>query len=223
MLVQQQLENITQLNSNPYYSLEAKGPLIDRVYSMRYRSYSADDYISKCETKKFMDEYDPMPNCTSYLTYFEKKAIGSIRSCIFDPKCEINRVPVMDVFESELGDIVGYDKTFIEANKFVIDPSFQRKGGVKARFSIYKNIADSILENNAKYLVAGIRPEHIKFYRMLNFKPMSDVKSYPHLKFLTLLVVCEDVMGFVDRIYSKTNKPEVREIVNGSLLSYGTH
>ena len=223
MLVQQQLEKVSHVHHNPYYSLEAKGPLLDRVYSMRYRSYSADDYIDKCDTKKFMDEYDPRPNCTSYLTYHEKKAIGSIRSCIFDPKCEINRVPVMDVFEKELGDIVGYDKTFIEVNKFVIDPSFQRKGGVKARFCLFKNIIDSLYENNAKCLVAGIRPEHIKFYKLLNFNPVSDVKSYPHLKFKTLLVVCEDIHNLADKIYSKANKTLVRENTDGSLLSYGTH
>lgn len=223
MFKQQISEKLSRAIINEYHSVEAKGPMLDRVYSMRYRSYSADEYIDKCSSRKFMDEYDPLPNCTSYLTYFNNRAIGSIRSCLFDPNSEINRVPVMDVFEKELGDIVGYDKRFIETNKFVVDPSFQRKGGVKARFSIYKNIIDTMLENKAEYLVAGIRPEHIKFYKMLNFIPVSDIRSYPHLKFKTLLVVCEDVLGLADKIYGKLGRAPLREKTNGSLLSNSAH
>ena len=34
--------------------------LFDRVYSMRYRSYSSKGYIDKNSSGKFLDEYDPM-------------------------------------------------------------------------------------------------------------------------------------------------------------------
>ncbi len=217
MLSQSQDSNLSSQSSADYNNVVAKGPMLDRVYSMRYRSYSEEEYIDRCPTQKFMDEYDSMPNCTSFLTYYGKKAIGSIRSCLYTPWDKLS-IPVMDVFEEELGQTIGYNQVMIEANKFVVDPSFQNQGGVKARFSIYKNIADEIVENRAKYLVAGIRTEHIKFYKMLKFKPASDIKSYPHLKFKTLLVICEDVDGFCDRIYSKTVR---KEAANGALLSNG--
>ncbi|MFL0802236.1 MAG: hypothetical protein K6L81_00840 [Agarilytica sp.] len=194
---------------------------------MRYRSYSEEEYIDKCSSEKFMDEYDPMPNCTSYLTYCGKKTIGSIRSCVFDPIEKLS-IPVMDVFDEEIRTNVGYEHTMIEANKFVVDPSFQKQGGVRARFSIYKNIADEIVDRNAKYLVAAIRTEHIKFYKMLNFEQASDIKSYPHLNFQTLFVVCENVDGFCDKIYSKTVRKDLKrkaqlEINNGALLSNGSN
>ncbi len=217
MLSHSQDTNFSASSPTGYHNVVARGPMLDRVYSMRYRSYSEEGYIDRCPSRKFMDEYDATPNCTSFLTYYGKKTIGSIRSCLYTPWDKL-QIPVMDVFEEELAQTVGYNNVMIEANKFVVDPSFQNQGGVRARFSIYKNIADEIVENRAKYLVAGIRTEHIKFYKMLKFQPASDIKSYPHLKFKTLLVVCEDVDAFCDRIYSKTVR---KEAANGALLNNG--
>ena len=198
-----------------YYSIAAKGPMLDRVYSMRYRSYSAENYIEENSSHKFMDEYDAKKNCTSFLTYYESKPIGSIRSCVYQPELQ-NTVPVMEVFGDELGASIGYGSTFIEANKFVIDPTFQNRGGVRARFSVYENIAQSTILHDAKYLVAGIRTEHIKFYKALHFELASNEKSYPHLSFKTVLVICSDVDAFRNKIFSKTRR---NEVVNGSLFS----
>jgi hypothetical protein len=65
-------------STSDYYSIVAKGPMLDRVYSMRYRSYSADNYIEKNSSHKFIDEYDAKPNSTCFLTYCGKKLIGSL-------------------------------------------------------------------------------------------------------------------------------------------------
>ena len=190
----------SQRRQRGYYSVMAREPmLLDEVYSMRYRSYIAEDYIDKNSSRRFMDKYDLMPNCNSYLTYFEKKAIGSIRACIYKPEAQMS-IPVIEVFEEELKNSVGYDNVMIEANKFVIDPSFQKRGGVKKFFSIYRNIANSILDNKAKYLVACVRPVHIKFYEMLYFEPASEIKVYPYLKFKTVLILCKNVSAFCEKI-----------------------
>lgn len=198
-----------------YYSVVAKGPMLDRVYTMRYRSYSGKGYIEKNSSRIFMDEYDSKLNCTSFLTYYKNKPFGSIRACVFEPSIQ-NTVPVMEVFGKEIGETIGYDSTFIEANKFVIDPSFQDKAGAVARMNVYENIMNSIEEHNAKYLIAGIRTEHIKFYNFMHFEVKSEERSYPHLSFKTVLVVCRDINAFRDRIYSKTRRGE---IANGTLLS----
>ena len=41
-----------------YSSIKAYGPLLDHVFSIRYESYSAEDYIEKNPAKRFMDEFD---------------------------------------------------------------------------------------------------------------------------------------------------------------------
>ncbi len=195
-------------HKNDYYSIAAKGPMLDRVYSMRYRSYSAKDYIEKNETHRFMDQYDSKSNCTSFLTYYKNRPFGSVRTCVFNPELQ-NTVPVMEVFGKEIGEAIGYRSTFVEANKLVIDPSFQDKAGVVARLNIYENIVNTIVEHDAKYLVAGIRTEHIKFYKFMHFDVMSEERSYPELNFKTVLVICHDVNAFRDRIYSRTRRSEV--------------
>lgn len=109
-----------------YYSVIAKGPMLDRVYSMRYRSYSAEGYIEENSSLKFIDEYDNKPNSTCFLLYHQNKAVGSMRTCVFDSS-ERLAVPVMDVFDEEIRNTIGYGSTFVEVNKFVIDRSLRRK------------------------------------------------------------------------------------------------
>jgi hypothetical protein len=202
-------------SESDYYSIVAKGPMLDRVYSMRYRGYSAENYIEENSSHKFIDEYDAKPNGTCYLTYCGKKLMGTIRTCVYTPEIGL-RIPIMDVFEDELKSSIGLNSTFVEPNKFVIDPSFQTKGGVRARFSVLSNIVDSADKHNAKYLVAGIRSEHIKFYKGLHFEVASGLKAYPHLSFKTVLVIVSDVDAFRNKIFSKLQQ---KEVVNDSLFN----
>lgn len=178
---------------NPkYHSIRAYGPLLDSVYSLRYQSYSAENYIEKNPSERFMDDYDAQPNCTSYLTYYGKKIIGSIRLCTYRPD-EDWKIPVMKIYEKEIQQEIGLDKTFIEANRFVVHPDFQRKGGIQARFSIYRNIVTEADRVNANCVLAAVREEHVRFYRLVNFAPISELKAYRGLKFKTILMACFDL------------------------------
>jgi hypothetical protein len=95
---------------------------------MRYKSYSADRYIEENSSGKFLDEYDNTSGSINFLAYQGCKAIGSMRACVYDPLKDA-KVPAMEIFDKEIQDNLGYNETFVEINKFVIDPSFQRKGG----------------------------------------------------------------------------------------------
>lgn len=184
----------TQENqSSDYYSVVAKGPMLDRVYSMRYRSYSAEGYIEENSSLKFIDEYDNKPNSTCFLAYQKNKTIGSMRACIFDPANPESIIPVMEVFDNEIRENVGYDNTLVEMNKFVIDTSFQRKGGIQARLTLMRSVFDESVRRNAKAILVAVRPEHARFYQIFGAKIISDIKSYPHLSFKTLLMVCDDL------------------------------
>ena len=56
--VSQNPTNTLSSSSPRYHNIKAYGPLLDHVFSLRYESYSAEDYIEKNPTKRFMDEYD---------------------------------------------------------------------------------------------------------------------------------------------------------------------
>jgi N-acyl-L-homoserine lactone synthetase len=184
----------TQPNQyNDYYSVIAKGPMLDRVYTMRYRSYSAEGYIEENSSQKFIDEYDNQPSSICFLAYQKNKAIGSMRACVYNPSDENSLIPVMEVFENEIRDNVGYDNILVEMNKFVIDTSFQRKGGMQARLTLMGSVFNESVNRNAKAILVAVRPEHARFYQIFGAKVISDIKSYPHLSFKTLLMVCNDL------------------------------
>lgn len=203
-----------------YFSVAARGPMLDRVYSLRYRSYSEEGYINKCSSRKFMDEFDARENCTSYLTYHDNELVGSIRACVYMPGND-GVVPVSEVFEDEIRDNVNLDAPVVEANKFVVSPSFQKKGGLRGRFSVFKNIVDHVLDINAKTILIAVRPEHVDFYKILYFSRMSEEKSYPHLSFKTILLKCDDIEALRARIWGKLglNISEVAE-QNDAVLNY---
>ncbi len=207
------------ISTEVYSNREATGPLLDTVFKMRYQSYSGEQFIEENNSKLFMDEYDGTPNSTSYLTFHNQKAIGSIRGCFYDPTKDIP-IPIADVFYDELQEAVGFDHSMMEINKFVIAPHFQRKGGLRARFMIYDNVVSSAIENNAEFLVAGVREEHIHYNRkMFGFELASDLRSYPHLKFKTALMICRDIDTIKQKIDSKLERHRAR---NDSSFSYGT-
>lgn len=203
---------------SPYSNREAIGPLLDTVFKMRYESYSGKQFIETNNSKLFLDEYDGKSNCTSYLTFRKQRAIGSIRGCMYDPSKDLP-IPIADVFHNEIQEALGFDKPMMEINKFVIAPHFQRRGGVTARFMIYDNVVSAAIDQNAEYLVAGVREEHIDYNRaMFGFELASDLRSYPHLQFKTALMICPDIASVKQKIDRKLNK---RKPINDSSLSYG--
>ena len=152
-----------------------------------------------------MDEYDELPNVRSYLLYSDipRAKIGSIRICEFDPDKDLD-VPAMEMFYDEIKRSIGYNRPFIEANRFVIDPEFQRLGGRNARFKIFERVVDSAIETGAENILIAVRPEHVKFYgKTLFFEPISGAKVYHHVKFKTVLCKCSKIERFKEFVSSK--------------------
>lgn len=216
LIPSKQTQKIQRKVDNDYYSVIARGPMLDRVYSMRYRSYSAEGYIEKNASQKFIDEYDDKPNSVCFLGYNQSKIVGSIRACFYDPQDGIN-IPIMEVFEKELKNSIGSNSTFLEPNKFVVEPSFQRRGGIQARFLLLGTAVEEAVRRNSSSIVVAVRPEHIRFYQMFGGKVASEEKSYPHLKFKTILMVCTDVARCRAFIKSKVDIAER----NDPVLNYG--
>jgi hypothetical protein len=205
------------IQQNDYYSVIAKGPMLDRVYGMRYRSYSAEGYIKENSSLKFIDEYDGKPNSICFLAYHRSNVVGSIRACVYDPAKGLD-IPIMECFGKELKNAIGYDSRFLEPNKFVIDPQFQRRGGIQARFLLLGSAVEEAARQNAEHIVVAVRTEHIKFYQMFGGKLASEEKAYPHLNFKTVLMICSDVKKCRDFIKSKVDIIEK----NDPVLNYGT-
>lgn len=127
-----------------------------------------------------------------------------MRICEYNP-VEKLPVPVMEIFDEEIRDNIGYNSTFVEINKFVIDPSFQRKGGVEARMLLVATMVEEAMRRGSSSMLLAIRPAHTRFYKMLGCHQISGIKSYPHLSFKTVLMACTDIQWSRNFISSKIN------------------
>lgn len=202
-------------NSNhyhaPYHNIRAYGPYLNTVFKMRYESYREKGYIDQHTTRQFYDEFDSENNCTSYLTFYQGRAIATIRSCMYTSDTD-QSIPIFEVFKDEIKYNIGLDSPMVEANKFVMAPHFQRRGGVKARFMIYANVINAALDLGAKYLVAAVREEHIAYNTALfGFKLISKPRAYPHLKFKTALMICDDVPNMRKRLDTKLGERDMEK------------
>lgn len=190
-----------------YQCVEAKGPLLDKVYSLRYQSYSEKEYIKMHSSKLFIDEYDNRSFVKSYLAYCRNDVIGSIRICEYDPDIQ-NSVPALEMYRDELEEEIGLNNRFVEANRFVIKPSYQKKLGMEARFTIFQSVVDSALLVDAKAIVIAVREEHVGFYKILKCFPISSSKKYHGVNFNTVLLSCTDIVkakSVINRVLKKAN------------------
>jgi N-acyl-L-homoserine lactone synthetase len=194
-----------QLPKDRYRTVVARGQLLDKVFFLRYKSYAAENYIQKSKSRRFMDEYDKKKSNTSFLTFYGDRAIGSIRACVYYP-AHPTPLPIMVPFGEEIGSSIGYDQPMVEANRFVVDPDFQHLGGARARFNLFRNIIATALSVDAACILAAVRVEHVKFYRMLYFRPVGDFqpKPYPDLNFSVVLLACSDISSFQRLVWRKT-------------------
>lgn len=189
-----------------YRTVVATGHMLDKVFALRYKSYAAESYIQKNDARRFMDEYDNMSNSTSFLTLFKGEAIGSIRACVYNPASP-SAMPIMTPFGDEIGSFLGYDRRLVEANRFVVDPDFQHLGGARARFNVFRSIIETALRVDAACILAAVRTEHVKFYKMLYFEPIDDSrpKAYPALNFSVVLLACSEITSFQRVVWRKTS------------------
>ena len=197
-----QQSSASNRRSYTYTSVKADGRLLDDVCALRYESYIADDYIEPNDTKRFFDKYDHQANCQSFLTYCNGEVLGTIRACVYEPGSK-QIIPAMEIYAPEIEAEVGLDQAFVESNKFVISPAFQRRGGTRARLGLMKNIINTALSHDAKTIVTAVRAEHLRFYKYFSFVPISDPKHYQHLKFEAALVACYDIPALNEFVISK--------------------
>jgi hypothetical protein len=172
------------------------GNKLRQVAKLRYISYLDNNSIGSNSEQIFYDQFDMRSNCQSYIEYIDSVPAAAIRACVYDPRKKTQAIPAMEIFSEEIEKISGKNNVIVETNKFVIHPKFQRNG-LRLKFALFGFIFRTALKNNATHLIMAVREEHTKFYRQMNFYPISGAKKYPSLNFDTVLLVGE-VKSYVD-------------------------
>lgn len=160
-----------------------------KVYALRYRAYRAVEAILPNQQESFSDEYDLLPNISSYLLRKNGGiAVGSIRACMYSPQLQ-NRIPAFDVYYDEIKTNMGLDKVIVESTRYVVDPDFQTNT-MHHSIYLFKAIFLHVALTNADYLIAAVRNKHVYFYKkLLKMVPISDSKLYPNFNFTSAVLL----------------------------------
>jgi len=184
---------LKQKYKDSYHSIEAKGPLLDRVYSLRYMSYRSKQFIDENSSRLFMDKYDDLGNSKSFLTFNGDTLIGSLRCSYYDPD-DPKPIPIMEIFRDEIDQYVGLDKRILEVNRLVVHPDFHAKNSIRIRFNIFTNVVEEVKRRDAQCVLIGVRPEHVKFYQSIFSNLVTpEEKTYPLTNFKAVLLACFDI------------------------------
>ena len=155
---------------------------------LRYQAYLDNNSIGANSKKIFYDQFDLSSNCHSHIEYINGTPAAAIRACVLDPKQKHNSIPAMEIFAKEIESVSEENDVIVETNKFVIDPLFQSRG-LRLKFNLFSFIFKMAYRVNANYIVVAVRQQHAKFYKCMNFFPISGVKKYPGLNFKTVLLL----------------------------------
>ncbi|MCI5076869.1 hypothetical protein [Oricola sp.] len=173
----------------------------NQVYSLRHRAYRASGVMTDSVGDLFYDDYDSKQNCFSFLLLHEGRPMGSIRAN--RKVLESDEVGAMDAFGPELRAAGIAGNSFVESNRFVIDPSFERRG-IRALIQLMRGIRLHTALADARYVVTAVRVQHVDFYRrFLKMYPISKPAMYPGLDMLTVLLAADvkrDSKSVFDRI-----------------------
>jgi len=205
------MNNISELNQHLRQTTAIEKKLND-VIALRYCSYRNNHSISSNAEKTFYDDFDTKRNCFSHIEYIDSIPVAAIRGCVYDPNKIARAIPAMEIFSHEIEGIAGTNQVIVESNKFVIHPEFQRKA-IKLKFELFAFIFNLALLSNASYIVTAVRESHIKFYKQMNFYPISEEKSYLGLDFKTVLLAnnfntsAESYLDLPDKIKGRLNIP----------------
>ena len=168
------------------------------AFALRYKSYLADGYIDPNPTGLFSDAYDESPTSRTIVVYSGRDAIGSARISTLDvlsaPRA-VSTLPASTVFAEEVSEIVrrlpeiGRPKRAVEVARLVRHPAYAKDQGLI--FSLFRLVGYTITELDADIVLSCVRPNHVPFYRRMQFEVIAGPRRYYNVKFTAHLLACE--------------------------------
>ncbi|MCB0587360.1 MAG: GNAT family N-acetyltransferase [Phaeodactylibacter sp.] len=149
------------------------------AFQIRYRAYLEAGMIPENEEGMFYDEDDYQPNSRIFLVWYQDKAVATVRSCVYSDA--YGWMPTEGVlhFREELSNKIGTHTRLLESNRFAVDPTFQGRQSLFARFLLFRGHGLNAAVHQCKYIVTSVKANHIAFYqRFLNLEPISPEPHY---------------------------------------------
>lgn len=158
----------------------------DFVYRLRYACYHRSGAIPACETERFHDRYDGLPNHFSFLLETpEPNEAATVRVSVVKPEQGWTECPSRCVF----GDHPAFQEiaksTFVEASRLCFGKQARRD----AFYRVVAHLAALADLHGAEWVVACPREEHSGIYqRLFGFQPLAEPRQYFGVSFQTTLL-----------------------------------
>ena len=208
-----------RVHSNLYGELSLKicqsDALRRKAFALRYTAYLSQSAIEPNDQRSFSDRFDELSNSTSYLLEHPDSLIGSIRACTYSGNFGLKQIPSLDAYSADIQSEIGLDKVIVESCRFVVNPDIKKSFG--PQLHLFRMILLNAFMHDAEFIITAVREKHIRFYRdLLNFSPISSVKTYPGLNAGMVLLAT----NFRDAYRSVTNKIPELQITDEEVQEY---
>lgn len=157
---------------------------LDLAYQLRYKAYFNAGAIPSNQNERFKDKYDGQPNARTFLIWYDKQVVASVRSFTWSAHYNWARTPSIDLFEQSVDKQLGLDKAMLESNRYVVDPNFTGRKSLTAQMLLFRIQTMGAILDQCNYVITAVRPRHIPFYeRFMNFYSISETLNIPEVGF----------------------------------------
>lgn len=147
---------------------------LNRAFALRYRAYLEVGSIEENEQKLLYDEYDFLPNARVFLVWYEGKAVATVRSCVYSDAYRWLPTEALTYFPTDITSELGAKTRYLESNRFAVDPDFQGRQSLYARFLLFRAHGLNAGVHDCGYIMTSVRSNHVAFYqRFLGLNPIS--------------------------------------------------
>lgn len=152
---------------------------LNTAFQLRYRAYLAVDAIPENEEGLLYDQYDFLPNARVFLVWYQGKPVATVRSCIYSEAYNWMKTEAVKYFQEDIVRQLGAQTNLLESNRFAVDPDFQGRQSLFARFLLFRAHGLNAAAHQCKYIMTSVRANHIAFYRrFLALNPVSKESCY---------------------------------------------
>jgi hypothetical protein len=160
---------------------EATAELLEEVLRLRSECYSAD--LGRA-IPALADSYDFRENCRSFLL---RGSMGSIRPCVYHPERPGLKVPVFDLYGTEIGDALP-ETPFVQSTHFVS----RREAGHALLMLLFREVFRAAVRSGSAHVVTVVqdRESYLRFYGRLGFRAIAAGRTHPQFGIPTALLCC---------------------------------
>ncbi len=145
------------------------------AYQIRYRSYLEAGMIAENDDSLLYDKYDALASSRIFLVWYQGTPVATVRSSIYSDHYQWTPTEGVNYFSNDMMESLGAETPVLESSRFAVDPDFQGRQSLFARFLLFRAHGLNASLHKCAYITTAVRSKHLAFYkRFLNLNPISD-------------------------------------------------